>query len=134
LLKLKKHFEEKPDIVFVDIILDDSKQNWLKYLETNKPAGKQLRSDNAAKTRELFNISGIPEHIVVNKDGFYRKVSGIRSAYSLLSNQEAINDFINRKETNINIEVKFVRISNDETKTFIEIKDINRSEFFFLSE
>lgn len=128
--KLKDYYKDSTDVIFVDILLDDSEDNWLKYLDQNKPQGIQLRSRNAVKTRELFEMSGIPMHIVVNSEWLYRKERNISFAYNLLSNQEVLNNFVNRKESINNIVFKLVKISDPITKSFIEITDIDTTEYF----
>ena len=52
--KLKSHYKDNSDIIFIDIILDDSKQNWQKYIDYNKPQGLQLRAKNPAKTKRII--------------------------------------------------------------------------------
>ncbi len=51
----------------------------------------------AKKTRNLFNLSGIPAHFVVNKKGEFGKERTIAKAYSLLSDSVHLNKFIHRK-------------------------------------
>lgn len=95
--KLKNRFKNNPEIVFIDISVDEEKDNWRKYLKSNKPSGVQLISKNYAKTRQLFELSGIPEHLVVNSKWRFAKERVIESAYSLLSDPIHRDKFINRK-------------------------------------
>ena len=75
--KLKATFKNNKDIVFIDISLDHNKSNWKKFIDTNKPNGIQLISKDYAKTRSLFELPGIPAHIVVNSEGKYVKERSI---------------------------------------------------------
>lgn len=115
--KLKNEFKDSANIVFVDIALDDE-QRWRYYLETKNPNGIQLVSKNEAKTRELFELSGIPEHLIVSPEGHYRKEPVIESAYRILSNKSELTDFVNGKEKHNSIETFFVKITNNTSKTF----------------
>lgn len=99
--KLKSHFKDNSDIIFVDIILDDSKQNWQKYIDYNKPQGLQLRAKNPAKTRELFKISGIPAHFIISPKGEFKSLKDITVAYDLLSDAIKLDGFINSKPEDI---------------------------------
>ncbi|MQP23511.1 redoxin family protein [Flavobacterium sp. LMO8] len=121
--KLKAHFKNNSDIVFIDISVNEIEEDWKKYIEHNKPSGIQLISKDYAKTRNLFNLSGIPAHLVVNKKGEFGNARAIESAYSLLSDSIHLNKFINRKlpkKTNsFNIEnyrrVKYVELDSTNT-------------------
>ncbi len=95
--KLKSHYKDNSDIIFIDIILDDSKQNWQKYIDYNKPQGLQLRAKDPAKTRELFKISGIPAHFIISPKGKYKALRPIPVAYDLLSDAIKLDAFINSK-------------------------------------
>jgi thiol-disulfide isomerase/thioredoxin len=99
--KLKSHFKDNSDIIFIDIILDDSKQNWQKYIDYNKPQGLQLRAKNPAKTRELFKISGIPAHFIISPKGEFKSLRPIPFAYNLLSDSIKLDEFINSKPEDI---------------------------------
>jgi len=123
--KLKKHFKNKTDIVFIDISVDGNKEKWKKFIESNKPSGTQLISKNDGKTRELFELPGIPAHIVVNSKGEFVKARVIQRAYKLLSDSIYLDKFINREfpitvnKNKMNIEdyraTKYVKL--DSTKT-----------------
>lgn len=118
--KLKADFKNNSDIVFIDISVDGNEEKWKEYIESNKPSGIQLISKDYAKTRNLFNLSGIPAHIVVNPNGEFGKARIIENAYSLLSDSVHLNKFIHRKlpkkNNSFNIEnfrkVKYVEIDS----------------------
>ena len=126
--KLKNDFKDSANIVFVDIALDSEKQ-WRNYLTKNKPKGIQLISKNEAKTRELFELIGIPAHIIVSPEGHYRTERNIGNAYNILSNKGELTDFGNMKENNRSIELVFVKITNNTSKTF-DIVSPDSTEYF----
>lgn len=95
--KLKADFKNNSDIVFIDISVDGDQDKWEKYIESNKPSGIQLISKDYAKTRNLYNLSGIPAHLVVNSKWEYGKQRIIEMAYPLLSDSIHLNKFIHRK-------------------------------------
>lgn len=95
--KLKANFKNNSNIVFIDISVDEDKESWKKYIEASKPSGIQLISKDYAKTRNLFDLSGIPEHLVVNSKGKFAKARIIEIAYSLLTDSIHLDNFINRK-------------------------------------
>jgi len=99
--KLKSDFKDNSDIIFIDIFLDGSKQNWQKHIDYNKPQGLQLRAKNPAKTRELFKISGIPAHFIISPKGKFKALVSIPFAYNLLSDSIKVDEFINRKPEDI---------------------------------
>lgn len=99
--KLKSHFKDNSDIIFIDIILDDSKQNWQNYIDYNKPQGLQLRAKNPAKTRELFKISGIPAHFIISPKGKFKALRPIPVAYDLLSDAIKLDEFIESRPEDI---------------------------------
>ena len=95
--KLKADFKNDSSIVFIDISVDGDEDKWKEHIESNKPSGIQLISKDYAKTRNLFNLSGIPAHLVVNTKGEFGKERIIEKAYSLLSDSVHLNKFIHRK-------------------------------------
>lgn len=71
--KLKRALGNSHNIKFIDVSFDIDRNKWIQYLENEKPQGMQLISDNQQKTSREFNFAGIPMHIIVNKDGTYKK-------------------------------------------------------------
>ena len=98
--KLKSHFKDNSDIIFIDIILDDTEQNWQKYMDYNKPQGLQLRAKNSAQTRESFDISGIPANFIITPNGKFKKVY-INFAYDILSNSTSVETYVNGRQEDI---------------------------------
>ena len=45
----------------------------------------------------IFNLNGIPEHIVLNRNWDFEKSRNIERAYNLLSNSKLLDKFIYRK-------------------------------------
>ena len=101
--KLKASFANNDDIVFIDISLDIDKNKWKEYVKTNKPSGIQLISKNDGKSRNLFNLNGIPEHVVINQNWDFEKSRSIRRAYMLLSDPKSLNDFIYGNNRKLNL-------------------------------
>ncbi len=129
--KLKKEFANNPDVVFVDISLDDNKRRWSQYLEKNLPKGVQLITKNVAKTKILFGLNSIPEHLIIDKRGVYRKGAEIYSSSTVLLNAKNVNKFIEHKKTNIiTNEFIIVKLVNK------EIKELNifDSQFYTIDD
>ncbi|RKE89431.1 TlpA family protein disulfide reductase [Ichthyenterobacterium magnum] len=120
--KLKADFGNNKKIVFIDISVDSDQEKWKEYIEINKPSGIQLISKDYAKTRNLFELSGIPAHIVVNTKGELAKERTIKKAYSLLSDSIHLNDFINRK---LPKETNSFNIENYRMVKYVEFDSIN---------
>ncbi len=120
--KLKASFKNNSDIVFIDISVDGDEEKWKEHIESNKPSGIQLISEDYAKTRNLFNLSGIPAHLVVNKKGEFGKARAIENAYSLLSDSIHLNKFINRK---LSKKTNSFDIENYRIVKYVEIDSTN---------
>ena len=93
--KLKKLYQDRTDIAFIDISLDTDIERWKAYLAEHKPNGFQLVSQNVTKTRSNYCFSGIPHYIIVNSERNYK---ACQSPYlvnnELLSNQILLNEYI----------------------------------------
>ena len=97
--KLKETFKTDGNIVFIDISLDTDEQRWKGYLEKNNPPGIQLISKNIGKDKVSLGISGIPHHIVLNKDMSYRTIPSLDYIKNLLmENQQSFDNFLNSQQ------------------------------------
>lgn len=68
--KIKSELNEHPDIIFIDISLDEDFKRWESYLDNKKPQGVQLVIDeNARKIYKAFGCTGIPFGVIVESDG-----------------------------------------------------------------
>lgn len=94
--KLKEKFKDNPNIVFIDISVDEKKMKWREFIDKNTTQGIQLIAKDYAKTRNVFNLSGIPEHLVVNNKGQFAKARFIDKAYLVLSDAAHLDKFINK--------------------------------------
>ena len=94
---LKREFKDNPTIIFVDVSIDKDTTRWLNFLNKHNPGGIQLLSNNEAKTRNLFNISGIPHHLVINKKTEYRELNDFNLAKIILNSDEKVDDYIYKK-------------------------------------
>lgn len=95
--KLKKELNENSELVFIDISLDTDAERWKSYINKNDPSGIQLISHDEAKIRSLFEISGIPDQLVVNSIGEYRKLISFKLAKVILQNTTNVDEYINKK-------------------------------------
>ncbi|NIJ45711.1 thiol-disulfide isomerase/thioredoxin [Wenyingzhuangia heitensis] len=116
--KLKSYFKNNLNIVFIDISVDGNKEKWKEYIESNKPSGIQLISKDYAKTRNLFELSGIPAHLVVNSKGEFIKKRSIDQVYYLLSDSTKLDNFINGMQRKA---VKKFTIENFRTVKYIKL-------------
>jgi thiol-disulfide isomerase/thioredoxin len=127
--KLKNYFKDSVNIVFVDIALDSGKQ-WRNYIAKYNPKGIQLISKNEAKTREVFKLYGIPDHIIVNPEGHYRQQRNIENAYRILSNKGVLADFVSGRESENHMEFILVKITDNKLKTFEKLELKDAAEYF----
>jgi thiol-disulfide isomerase/thioredoxin len=94
--KLKAEFKNNSNIVFIDISIDQDRERWQKYINKNNPSGIQVLSETEAKTRNVFEISGIPYHLLVNSKGKYRQLNDFRLASIILLNNKNVDDYIDK--------------------------------------
>jgi thiol-disulfide isomerase/thioredoxin len=130
--KLKDDFKDSTNIVFVDISLD-REQQWRHYLEKNNPKGIQLISKNEAQTRELFELSGIPAHMIVSPKGRFKKERYIAQAYNLLSNSGGLSEFGSSMENENHIVFMFAKITDNTSKEFTIVAP-DTTEYFMCQE
>ncbi len=96
--KLKEHFKNNSNIVFIDISVNDDKNRWKQYIKTHHQAGLQLISKNPENTRRLLGIMGIPKQMVVNeKQEYVRETGTIENGYRLLSDANYLQKFITKE-------------------------------------
>ncbi|MGV8815949.1 MAG: TlpA family protein disulfide reductase [Gelidibacter sp.] len=94
---LKEQFKDNPDVVFIDISLDKDVERWKNYVMKNEPTGAQLISSNESATKNSFDISVIPKHLVVNSKREYRAISGMELPKIILADSTMVNNYINKK-------------------------------------
>nr|WP_295864085.1 TlpA disulfide reductase family protein [uncultured Chitinophaga sp.] len=72
---LREHYNRYKDkgVVFVSVSVDDDKAKWKKAMEELQMEWMQVLADGGFKeetgVRKLFNITGIPHLVIVDKDG-----------------------------------------------------------------
>ncbi|MDY7395446.1 TlpA disulfide reductase family protein [Aureibaculum sp. 2210JD6-5] len=93
--KIKNLYSNKKDLVFIDISLDQNKNNWINFLNKNKPKGIQLISTDIGKDKSALNISGIPYQIIVNEKGNYKSVYQLHKLNEILLNDTVFEAYIN---------------------------------------
>lgn len=84
--KLKLKLQHNPNIVFIDISFDNDKSKWRKFIKANEPMGMQLISRNSRETSRKLNFAGIPMHLIVDRDGSYKKYKSFNVAQKVLLN------------------------------------------------
>ncbi len=94
---LKKEFEQNTDITFIDISLDKDSDRWRHFINKNNPKGIQLISMDESKTRALFEISGIPKHLIVNSKREFSEIYGSELAKIILIDSAMTNNYIHKK-------------------------------------
>lgn len=94
--KLKRKFQDNPDIAFIDISIDSNIEKWKSYLSQHEPTGIQLVSQNDAKTHSNFEFSATPFHLIADSENNYKKCSGpFFIDEKLLSNPVKLNEYLN---------------------------------------
>jgi thiol-disulfide isomerase/thioredoxin len=60
-----------PDVVFVSICMDSNKKLWQKYIAEHDMTGEQYfaTGKQAGAMRQTFGITGIPHHVLIDKNG-----------------------------------------------------------------
>lgn len=103
---LKKEMASSNEVIFVDISFDSDNEIWNKYLLKSKPKGVQLISQNISRTTANFQISGVPNHVIVNKDGFYKSCPGPQIDWTkILSNSSSVDKYVKSPRKVINIPI-----------------------------
>ena len=72
--KLKTHYKDNKDIVFISLSIDEKTAEWAKNVKARNAEGLQWNI-NRAKLKD-YNIKGIPRVIVIGKDFKIFKMQG----------------------------------------------------------
>ena len=103
---LKKEMASSNEVIFVDISFDSDKEIWNKYLLKSKPKGIQLISQSISKTSYNFQISGVPHHLIVNAEGFYKSCLGPQIDWAkILSNSSSVDKYVKSPRKIINMPI-----------------------------
>ena len=86
--KFKRALGNSHNIKFIDVSFDIDRNKWVQYLENKKPQGMQLISENQQKTSREFNFAGLPMHVIVNKDGTYKKYHSFEVVRKLITKSQ----------------------------------------------
>ncbi len=69
---IKEELYNNPDIVFIDVSLDEDIGKWRDYVRHKKPNGIQLIiNENAKKFYRAFKCSGIPFGVIIESNGSF---------------------------------------------------------------
>jgi thiol-disulfide isomerase/thioredoxin len=94
--KLKAELKSNPNVVFIDISVDNDREGWASYISKNKPEGIQLISKNLAKTKAEFEFSGTPSHYIVDSEGNFKRYNSPKFVEkTLLTDSTVTNNYIN---------------------------------------
>lgn len=86
--KMKTKFSDKEHIVFIDISIDSNQEKWHNFLNNNDVEGIQLHTNgNEIRTMQAFNFSGLPYHIIITPDGYYKQNNDLDSSEQFLNKQ-----------------------------------------------
>ena len=70
--KIKDHYKDSNDIVFLYISVDENKEKWLKYLEEH-PDFKGMQVNDSgnfnSNITKAFMVRGIPRYIIIDREG-----------------------------------------------------------------
>jgi peroxiredoxin len=68
--KLKTHYKDREDLVFLYISIDDREADWKKMVEKKKLEGVHVLSQGwASVVPKNYNIQGIPRYFIIDKEG-----------------------------------------------------------------
>lgn len=68
LKKLEQKMHGKK-IVFVSMSVDESRENWVKFVKKNEMGGVQLNAEGNEDFMKAYHIKGIPRFILLDKKG-----------------------------------------------------------------
>lgn len=101
--KLKKKYQNHPEVEFIDISFDQNKEKWIEHILKNKLFGRQLISNNQNQTSRALGFQGIPMHLIVSPDGSYVKYEPFETAKTILeSSVKSPNSLENKKLGKLN--------------------------------
>lgn len=81
--RLKRDY---PTVGFVDISIDEERNQWAAFLAEHTPAGTQLITTDADETRRELGISALPLHFVVDPEGVYTAFNSLDDAEQMFRN------------------------------------------------
>ena len=97
--KLKTTYEDDKNIVFVDVSIDKSRENWKSYLKKKNPGGVQLISEDNGKAINSLNVTGVPYRIVINEKRNYKECKSLITLDRILKQNDSVfNAFVNDRK------------------------------------
>lgn len=71
--ELQEAFKDNPNIVFINISLDQDTARWKKKVEANNMMGVQLISPEGAASTVMkdYNIHALPTFLIIDKNGLF---------------------------------------------------------------
>lgn len=84
--KLKQTYNGNQEIEFIDISFDYNNDKWIQFVEKNSPLGLQLVAEDQKTTSRLLGFEGIPMHLIVTENGFYKKYRSFETAQTVIHN------------------------------------------------
>ncbi|WP_108805379.1 TlpA disulfide reductase family protein [Aquimarina sp. Aq107] len=95
LKQMQDQFKNVDDIMFVDISIDEDENSWLSYLKNKNPSRLQLHTNgNEIVVRDKLGFTGIPFHIIISPDGFYKQSNDLEYSAELLLDPDKLRLFI----------------------------------------
>ncbi|SEM13347.1 Thiol-disulfide isomerase or thioredoxin [Aquimarina amphilecti] len=95
LKQMQDKFKDMDTIMFIDISIDEDENSWLSYLENKNPSRMQLHTNgNEITIREKLGFTGIPFHIIISPDGFYKQSNDLEYSTTLLLDPDKLRLFI----------------------------------------
>ena len=96
--KLKTMYKDDKNILFVDVSIDKSRENWKNYLKKKNPRGVQLISEDNGKAITSLNVTGVPYRIVINERRNYKECKSLITLERILKQNYAVfNSFVKDK-------------------------------------
>jgi len=76
--KVKEHFKNRDDIVFLYISIDENETYWKKAIEKYTIKGTHGIAPETNPIQKDYAISGIPSYFIIGKDGNFHTIQPIR--------------------------------------------------------